>query len=586
MKLSPWVREWGIRKTAGSEAAAVDRSNSVDVTLEVQSVPRRRQTLLPGLVAIALMASAAMLVAYSHVPLRQALALMKQASNTLSLPKDELEPALEQLAPVLVPYLAAPNTSKIHSMARLAKVPVIMYHDVLPEKEVFFDITPDELEAQFQRLQAEGLTPITMDQLALHLSTGLALPPKPVVLTFDDGYAGHYHHVLPLLRQYGYPGVFSIYTEKIGTDLGRSSLSWEQLREMAADPWVEIAAHSVTHPEDLTMLPPDQIRAELADSKRILEQRLGIEVKDFVYPIGKYDDAVKQLVQEAGYRLALAMDVGEEKFAGESADSLTIERISFSGLERAIALAYGGAPLQVDRHAVNYSQPIRFEHFAFADAEFVLVMGGKPATFHADSRYQVQDIVEGTGAIAAVDGGFFSMELLDSRQMIGPVLSHNTGEFVQGLENANASIKGRPLVLLGPDAALFVPYDAEQHNTLAGIQAILPGVTDAFVAAGWLVEDGIPQPAERFGKMFGVEIPRHRAFWGLDWAGQPIIGITNSRHSAVEIGELLARIGFRYAVMLDSGASTSLVYKGDSYVGFIPRPVPHAVALFAPEEAD
>lgn len=72
----------------------------------------------------------------------------------------------------------------IHERSQMARVPVIMYHDVLPEKEVFFDITPERLNADFRKLKENNLTPISLDQLVNHLRTGVPLPEKPVVLTF------------------------------------------------------------------------------------------------------------------------------------------------------------------------------------------------------------------------------------------------------------------------------------------------------------------------------------------------------------------------------------------------------------------
>ncbi|HEY9806669.1 MAG TPA: phosphodiester glycosidase family protein, partial [Candidatus Obscuribacterales bacterium] len=129
------------------------------------------------------------------------------------------------------------------------------------------------------------------------------------------------------------------------------------------------------------------------------------------------------------------------------------------------------------------------------------------------------------------------------------------------------------------------PFDPDKHNSLAGVQAELPGVTDAFVAAAWLVKDSQPQPASTFGSLFDFDAVRHRAFWGINQAGQPTIGVSVEPIDSVSLGIALAKAGFRDAVMLDSGASTSLAYKGESLVGYVPRPVPHVVAL-VPSDAD
>lgn len=107
----------------------------------------------------------------------------------------------------------------------------------------------------------------------------------------------------------------------------------------------------------------------------------------------------------------------------------------------------------------------------------------------------------------------------------------------------------------------------------------MPNVTDAFVAAGWLVDNGQPQPLERFGSLYSVNEARHRAFWGINQTGQPVIGVSNEPIGSVDLGKALAKAGMRNAVMLDSGLSTSLAYKGRSMVGYEPRPVPHVVGL-------
>ncbi|ACK68741.1 polysaccharide deacetylase [Gloeothece citriformis PCC 7424] len=473
----------------------------------------------------------------------------------------------------------------INNHAKLAKVPVIMYHDILPKKEVFFDVTPEELEEHFKLIQDQGLTPISLNLLIAHLRSGFPLPEKPILLTFDDGYGGHYKYVYPLLKKYGYPATFSIYVKKMEMKTGRTSVTWEQLKEMAADPLVTIVSHSVTHPRDLRELSDDQLRTEIIESKRILEQQLNIPIDYFTYPEGKADARVKQWVAAAGYRGALSMNDLDEHFAGESPDLLTIGRFGQSRIREVIEQAWGGYPAPRYDGGFNFNTRIYKQDFTVNDTQLTLITGGRPNTIHADTRYQVSEIIAGTGAEAAVDGGFFSLESLDSNVMIGPVLGHNTGEFIPGNAWEIPRIKGRPLVLMSSDRVRFVPFDPNKHNTYEGvISEATEGekITDAFVGAAWLVRDNQPQPPEAFGELFDFEAARHRAFWGINQAGQPVIGVTKTMVGSVELGEILHQLGLRDAVMLDSGASTSLAYQGESLVGYTPRPVPHVVALFPP----
>jgi peptidoglycan/xylan/chitin deacetylase (PgdA/CDA1 family) len=475
----------------------------------------------------------------------------------------------------------------IHEQARLARVPVIMYHDILPQKQVSFDVTIKQFKQHLESIQENGLTPISLEQLTQHLQTGKSLPEKPIVLSFDDGYSSHYDIVYPLLKQYNYPAVFSIYTDKVdGKIVGRSSVNWEQLQEMAANPLMTIASHSVTHPKDLTTVSDSQLQKEIVNSKQILEEKLGIQIDYFTYPEGNYDERVSAWVKAAGYEAALTMENHKNILSNQSKSLLAIDRFGQSGLEKAIDQSWGGMQLPTEKTGFDFNAPIVKNEVNLDQASLILVSGGKPMTIHADSRYQVQEILEKTNAFAGVDGGFFSMKTLTTNQMIGPVLSQTTGEFIPGNNSENRKLKNRPLILIGSDTVRFIPFDPEKHNTLEGIQSEVYNVTDAFVAGGFLVKNSQPQSPESFGGLFDFDAPRHRAFWGIHRSGQPMIGITAKRIDSVSLSQILAQIGFRDAVMLDSGASTSMAFQGQSMVKqYVPRPVPHVVALISPEVA-
>ncbi len=495
------------------------------------------------------------------------------------------------LAPQIAAYFNPSPWPKINERSLLARVPVFMYHDILLEKEVFFDVTVAEFEQHLQLIKKQGLTPISYDQLVNHLRTGLPLPAKPIMLTFDDGYGGHYEYVYPLLKKYGYPATFSVYTSNMGKNTGRTHVSWEQLKEMAADPLVTIASHSVSHPKDLRALPNDKLKMEIEQSKQMLENKLGIPIRYFTYPEGKYDERVAKFVEQAGYISALTMSDTDERFAGESESMLAISRFGQSRLAQGLinvetsptSQAWGGAKLpNFWGGGFDFNAEVQVTKTTIDETDLTLISGGKPVTIHAKSRYQVPEILAGTEAVAAVDGGFFSLKFLDSNVMIGPVLSQVNNKFIPGYRGEMSKLTGRPLVLISPQSAKFIAFAPDLHNTLEGIEAVMPNVTDAFVAAAWLVKDNQPQSAKTFGSLFDYDAIRHRAFWGINQAGQPIVGVSTEPVDSVALGSALAKAGLRDAVMLDSGASTSLAYKGESLVGYTPRPVPHVVALIPP----
>lgn len=485
-------------------------------------------------------------------------------------------------------YTQPSDWPALNDRATQAKVAVMMYHDILPEKEVFFDVTIEELRSHFELIKTLGLTPISLAQLVNHLHLGTPLPAKPIVLTFDDGYVGHYTNVYPLLKEYGYPATFSIFTDKVdGKIAGRSTLNWEQLKEMSADPLVTIASHSVSHPPDLTQVEPTQIVREVSESKHRLETQLGISIDYFTYPEGHYNEVVAAAVTQAGYKAALTMNDWQERYAGESASLLAIDRFGQSRLAEIAPTVSGGLQLPPLRLGFDFNSPVQAPQNVDIDqVPIILITGGRPTTIHADSRYQVPEILATSNAIAGVDGAFFSLEFLDSNTLVGPVASQSTGKFIPGNPGENPLLNNRPLVLMNGNSVKFIPFDASRHNSLAGVRAEMKDVTDVFVGAAWLVRNGEPQPPEAFGRLFDFDAARDRAFWGINRAGQPVVGVSREMVDSITLGEVLAKAGMREAIMLDSGASTSLAYRGQSLMNYIPRPVPHVVGLVPPPSQD
>jgi peptidoglycan/xylan/chitin deacetylase (PgdA/CDA1 family) len=188
-----------------------------------------------------------------------------------------------------------------------------MYHFVNSRRpadpiDASLTVTEADFTRQVSYLRCAGFYSITLSQLFDALHTGVPLPEEAVVLTFDDGYRDAYTNAFPILRSAGFGGSFGIVTDWVGQP---EYVTWDQLREMTAA-GMEVVSHTVSHP-DLGQEPDWVARDQLARSKQVLEQQLGLSVPFFIYPAGEpfrfgtsdRQAQVSRMVHEAGYRGAL-----------------------------------------------------------------------------------------------------------------------------------------------------------------------------------------------------------------------------------------------------------------------------------------
>ena len=197
------------------------------------------------------------------------------------------------------------------------KIPILMYHSISETGNARFRqfaVSPALFAEQMVYLHQHGYTPVTVTQfITARSQERAAFPVRPVILTFDDGFADFYSNALPVLRQYGFVATLYISTAFInGTsrwlrheqETTRPILTWKQLTEIrSAD--IECGAHSHSHPQLDTLLSA-AAREEIRQSKRLLEDYLGCEVCSFAYPFGYYTSGIRQIVREAGYTSACA----------------------------------------------------------------------------------------------------------------------------------------------------------------------------------------------------------------------------------------------------------------------------------------
>ena len=160
------------------------------------------------------------------------------------------------------------------------------------------------------------------------------LHPRSLAITFDDGYVDVYEKAFPLLKEFGFCATCFV----VAGDIGVPS-SWhesdmpplpimdrQQLKELSSA-GIEIGAHTRTH-KRLTRLNDAELIAELADSKKILEDVIGKEVVSFAYPYGDFDERIVAAVKLAGFKVACTTASG---WALTDQDLLRVRRLTVFG---------------------------------------------------------------------------------------------------------------------------------------------------------------------------------------------------------------------------------------------------------------
>jgi poly-beta-1,6-N-acetyl-D-glucosamine N-deacetylase len=498
--------------------------------------------------------------------------------------------------PVSTPIGEPPpsNYTEISMRSQDRRIPVIMYHDIIKERDrdaVWFDCTSDEFEEQMKQIQTWGAVPISLDQLYNHLTKGTSVPDNAIVLTFDDNYQGFWDRGLPILRKYNYPAAVFVHTGFVGHKEGlHPKMDWDELKQLVKDPLITIGNHTITHPADITLLPPDEQQREISDAKRDLEAHLGKTVDYFAYPDGKNDAITQDYVRSAGHKMAFTIVNGP---AEESPNIVSVNRYVHTRLEtawqdRTSALDGGvlGKCLMPLKDA-----PVQYLEVEMAGVKMGLVKGGQPSSLMSETREEVLDFIKRTPtAVAGINGGFFAMAAIAStdNKMVGPCKTSDMPQVVPDEEQFRwAKLKNRPLVMWDKTQFAIVPFVPESMANIGVFADFMPTMTDTFLAGVWLVHQGLARTREQMNTFASKDIQdaRKRAFLGVMPDGVTVIGASLQSVSSEKLAEAIAAAGISEAVLLDSGFSTSLVYgqsikaTGHSSIMNPSRPVPHAIVL-------
>uniref|UniRef100_A0AAU3GWQ1 Polysaccharide deacetylase family protein n=1 Tax=Streptomyces sp. NBC_01401 TaxID=2903854 RepID=A0AAU3GWQ1_9ACTN len=198
--------------------------------------------------------------------------------------------------------------------AGASRIPVLLYHAVMddpPEWIAEFTVTPGAFAAQLDAIRACGRTPVPVGALVAHLAEGEPLPDRPVVLTFDDGFADLPGPTAEALAGRSMPATAYLTTGALGRSGGGSLLPPGPMMRLEQAPLLEqygmeVGGHTVTHAQ-LDTLTAAALRSELVDSKKALEDVLGHGVAHLAYPHGYNSARVRRAARAAGYESAVAV---------------------------------------------------------------------------------------------------------------------------------------------------------------------------------------------------------------------------------------------------------------------------------------
>lgn len=225
-------------------------------------------------------------------------------------------------------------------------IPILMYHKIgdPPEgsqlKKLW--VSNKMFRRQMEYLSKNGYKPITFKEVYGHWDKGRALPEKPVIITFDDGYANNYHNAYPILKDFNFPAVLFVVVQTVGWDnhwhdpkseTRIDMVSWAQLKELKAAGW-ELGSHTMNH-HNLEKIDLKDAQQEIEKSRRVMAEFLDETPDTFAYPYGSGADsqALRDKVRDAGYRLAVSVHAGKWELGEFKSNPFLLPRVFVRGDE-------------------------------------------------------------------------------------------------------------------------------------------------------------------------------------------------------------------------------------------------------------
>ncbi|MCI0447333.1 polysaccharide deacetylase family protein, partial [bacterium] len=230
----------------------------------------------------------------------------------------------------------------------MRKLTILKYHSI-DNSGSAVSISPVLFSQHLRYLKEKHFTVITLSE-GLKLLTGHEPLFKKVVLTFDDGYENFHSRAFPLLSQYHFPATVFVVARYVGRENSwqkknrvpaQRLMNWSQVEKLSHS-GIEFGSKSLTH-RDLTRISIDEVREEVEESRRMIEEHVGKGVHIFAYPFGLHNANVRETVRKH-YDAAVGTNLAE---ASDKEDPYDLSRVDvhyiahhFELLGKAIATPY------------------------------------------------------------------------------------------------------------------------------------------------------------------------------------------------------------------------------------------------------
>lgn len=222
-------------------------------------------------------------------------------------------------------------------------IPVLNYHQINDTEMNALTVNTEQFEAQMNYLAENGYHTITPAEMLDAWENGTELPSKPVIITFDDGYVDNFRYAFPILQKYNLKATIFLISDYVNTY--PNYLTWSNALQMQESGLINFESHTLSHVELTKTASPEETTHQLLGSRKALEWHLGKPVRFIAYPCGSYDEALKQLTRNAGYRAAFTVNYG----LAEPQERFILDRIPIFGSNTHTLLRFklrlAGAPI-------------------------------------------------------------------------------------------------------------------------------------------------------------------------------------------------------------------------------------------------